>query len=791
MMRSLYSGVSGLKNHQTRMDVIGNNIANVNTAGFKGSRVTFQDMLSQTITGASSPQGNKGGTNPQQIGLGMTVASIDTVFTDGSVQSTGKNTDLCISGNGFFVMSDGAKEYYTRNGAFEFDSQGNYVLPGSGLNVKGWIADANGNVSTSGPLTNIVVPSGQTMAAVATTKAEASGNLSAEAPVGYIYTMKATAAKAMAVGDSVYDAKGNVMGTVTVAGAAGGEFTFKTKDVATTPPTQIFDSATHALGALTTTKTNSIYEVKMTVAGLKPQVGDSVYDATGTNVIGKVTVAAVTSGGEFTFETDSIENAPTVGAVGATKITSNSIKNSIYTVTATIPAGGTTPGVGDDVYDATGVNVIGKVATVDTGAGTFTFKTTTDATNPPSGAIRTTAGTAGNTGTITGSSVATSHYNVKATVAGATPQVGDIVYDSTGTNPIGKVTIAATSPGGSFTFETTASMVAAPTAVKMGGNATITGNDIKSSSYTMTGTALHDMKVGDSIYDSTGTTVIGTVTVAAEAGKEFTFVTNSITGTPPVAPVSVNDGKGTPANEITVDPANIVSKAGGEKNTKLISFAAYDSQGIKHTISGNLVKSATNEWIFTPTSPADSGATVSTNDIVIKFDANGNFLSGSGAVTITPVDPPLGSSVLTVSLDFSGMKQYAGETNVSVEKDGNAAGVLDSVSTDSSGMIVGSFSNGMKKNLAQVALATFNNPAGLTKEGSSLFSKSNNSGEVKISTAGSGGAGTLTPSAIEMSNVNLSDQFSDMIVTQRGFQSNSKIITVSDEMIETLVNMKR
>lgn len=568
MMRSLYSGVSGLKNHQTRMDVIGNNIANVNTAGFKGSRVTFQDMLSQTITGASSPQGNKGGTNPQQIGLGMTVASIDTVFTDGSVQSTGKNTDLCISGNGFFVMSDGAKEYYTRNGAFEFDSQGNYVLPGSGLNVKGWIADANGNVSTSGPLTNIVVPSGQTMAAVATTKAEASGNLSAEAPVGYIYTMKATpaATKTMAVGDSVYDAKGNVIGTVTVASTApGGEFTFKTKDVATTPPTQIFDSGVHKLGT--------------------------------------------------------------------------------------------------------------------------------------------------------------------TVVAGSTD--------------------------------------------------------------TMTARATKDMKVGDSIYDATGTNVIGTVTVAASAGSDFTFkITEDPLPTP--LPTDICDGKGSPANAaITVDPADLVSKAGGEKNTKLISFAAYDSQGIKHTISGNLVKSATNEWIFTPTSPADSGATVSTNDIVIKFDANGNFLSGSGAVTITPVDPPLGSSVLTVSLDFSGMKQYAGETNVSVEKDGNAAGVLDSVSTDSSGMIVGSFSNGMKKNLAQVALATFNNPAGLTKEGSSLFSKSNNSGEVKISTAGSGGAGTLTPSAIEMSNVNLSDQFSDMIVTQRGFQSNSKIITVSDEMIETLVNMKR
>ena len=111
MMRSLYSGVSGLKGHQTRMDVIGNNIANVNTTGFKSSRVTFADTLSQTQAGAAAPSGNLGGTNPKQIGLGVGVASIDTIFTDGSVQATGKNTDLCLSGNGLFVVKKGNETY--------------------------------------------------------------------------------------------------------------------------------------------------------------------------------------------------------------------------------------------------------------------------------------------------------------------------------------------------------------------------------------------------------------------------------------------------------------------------------------------------------------------------------------------------------------------------------------------------------------------------------------------------------------------------------------------------------
>jgi flagellar hook protein FlgE len=123
MMRSLFSGVSGLKNHQTRMDVVGNNISNVNTYGFKTSRVTFQDMLSQTIAGAAKPEENKGGVNPKQIGLGMTIASIDRLFTQGSLQTTGNQTDLAISGDGFFITARGDKKYYTRAGNFTLDKE--------------------------------------------------------------------------------------------------------------------------------------------------------------------------------------------------------------------------------------------------------------------------------------------------------------------------------------------------------------------------------------------------------------------------------------------------------------------------------------------------------------------------------------------------------------------------------------------------------------------------------------------------------------------------------------------
>lgn len=162
MMRSLFSGVSGLKNHQTRMDVVGNNISNVNTYGFKTGRVTFQDMISQTMAGAAKPDENKGGVNPKQIGLGMTVASIDRLFTQGSLQTTGNQTDLAISGDGFFIIADGKKNYYTRAGNFALDKDGTMVNPGNGLKVQGWMAATNERgekiVNPSGTPEDIIVP---------------------------------------------------------------------------------------------------------------------------------------------------------------------------------------------------------------------------------------------------------------------------------------------------------------------------------------------------------------------------------------------------------------------------------------------------------------------------------------------------------------------------------------------------------------------------------------------------------------------------------------------------------
>ncbi|MGM9576547.1 MAG: flagellar hook protein FlgE [Anaerovibrio sp.] len=486
MMRSLYSGVSGLKNHQTRMDVVGNNISNVNTTGFKSSRVTFSDTLSQTLSGASAPTDNRGGTNPKQIGLGSATSSIDTLFTDGSVQSTGVNTDLCLSGNGLFVVKDGNLSYYTRNGNFKFDKQGYYVNS-DGLKVQGWSATTPGDaINTNGQPSEICIPAGKTMAASATTKATFSSNLNAAEPM---------------------------IKSITITTADG-----KTETINT-------DGKTFKVGAPYT-----IGGTASTIASLTLNMTD------GTN----------------TTETE----------------------------------------------------------------GSFTV----------------------------------GYSKPKTTIA--------TVYDSLGNSH--NVVIYMTK----------------------------TGADDTGSTWRM---SLADVKT-----DGTST-----ATLKDSNGKDI-----------------------------------------------------------------NLAMPKTE----------------------VKFNVNGGYDTGSGTTTLTLTNGAVGTQ--TVALDFTALTQYAGSSTAFATTDGNAAGTLKSVSIDSSGVITGTYTNGLNVQEAQVAIAQFNNASGLTKTGNSLYTESNNSGTPNVGTVNDLGC-TVTPSSLEMSNVDMASELTDMIVTQRGYQSNSKIITVSDELLETLINMKR
>ena len=185
MLRSMFSAISGLRAHQTKMDVAGNNIANVNTVGFKGSQTVFQDTLSQVIRSGGAPAQDRGGSNPAQVGLGVKVAAITTNWTQGATQSTGRSTDFMIEGDGFFVTRSGTEQLFTRAGSFEFDGNGKLVTPDGSI-LQGWMVQADGTINSNGPIEDLSVPYGQVVEPVATTAGTAAGNLSGNAATGAI-----------------------------------------------------------------------------------------------------------------------------------------------------------------------------------------------------------------------------------------------------------------------------------------------------------------------------------------------------------------------------------------------------------------------------------------------------------------------------------------------------------------------------------------------------------------------------------------------------------------------------
>jgi len=197
MMRALFSGVSGLRGHQTKMDVIGNNIANVNTVGFKASRLTFKEAFVQLIQGASRP-GTLGGANPLQIGTGVNIGSIDQLFTQGSLENTGQTLDLAIQGDSLFILNNGQRQVYTRAGNFQLDANGNLVAGGNGYIVQGLVADAQGNFSSGSAIGDIQLQLNALAPAQQTSQIGLAGNLDAGAAVGATHAM----------GITVYDSAG-------------------------------------------------------------------------------------------------------------------------------------------------------------------------------------------------------------------------------------------------------------------------------------------------------------------------------------------------------------------------------------------------------------------------------------------------------------------------------------------------------------------------------------------------------------------------------------------------------
>ena len=650
MMRSLFAGVSGLKSHQTRMDVVGNNIANINTVGFKASRTTFADMLSQTSSGASTPAANLGGTNPQQIGLGTNVASIDLDFKDGSPQTTGKNTDVALSGDGLFVLKSGNQYYYTRDGAFSFDNDGNYVLPGSGYYVQGWNA-VDGSLNTNAPPTNIVVPAGKTMAAVSTTEITFTGNLNSNAPIitAITYTRGTGDEKKVVTGGEIL------------------QINYYDSETSTTPSSIATTLAAADHGVIYYRDVDN--DVALPSGTTTADLIDSA-DPNSTNY-------------DPNWETDWERYG----------IHSDTVTSSSYTGTTTIGRNYVKS------VNVDGTNVIAATLTLSDG---------------------------------TSQKVSTGYYQLGHSIP-VTTSVS--IFDSMGATHEVPVLLDK--------------MSATPAELRA-----INENPDYQTDTSMSASEKADVEQQKE--DAIARLNNRWMVYIAPAEGESKFAVKYVH--------TEEDGSTTIGYLNRVDDEYYNSRIVGSEDEQ------FYSQITDTAIAGTYYGGAGTIY-FNSDGSLNSADTVGSNLILRYTDGNG-------------------SASTTTSIDFSGLTQFSGGSTAYPSSDGNAFGVLQSVSIDASGVITGTYTNGVKRFEAQIAVAQFVNSSGLTKIGTSLYLESNNSGTANIKTVGNLGL-TITPSALEMSNVDLANELADMIVTQRGFQSNSKIITVADEMLETVVNMKR
>ena len=736
MMRSLYSGVAGLKAHQTGMDVVGNNIANVNTTGFKSFRATYQDTLYQTSSGAAAPQDNKGGVNPIQVGLGVGNASIDKMFKDGSVQTTSSNTDLCLSGDGLFIVKDGSGKYYTRNGAFKFDGKGNYVNS-AGQYVQGWMG-VDGEVNTNSEVGKICIPSGKPMASKTTTIATYANNLNAADPT--IVNMS--------------DQNGNpITGTATVG--KGGVTSLKVEMSDGT--IQVLKSGTYTLGhSLPLTTTLTVYDSlgnAHTLAVTLEKTGTDT-DCWEANLAGNTVLAVVkadTSKKTFVFtEGDTVTRDVTDEYLF--NVTASSQDTYLF-----MDAAGK---VERGIVTAGATKVAGPVSN-----DTYIFRNGTSYTTI-------TAATGRKISELIAPDPANSYYVFSdgSTHKVAVPPAASI----TGTTVSGTDTTYTFSDGSTVTKPTalTYSTIATPTVYNVvfdNGTTSAAGAGFTPHGSMLPASATSEYHIfndGSVVTVSKGSTEKLKVGASPTDTAIFKTAGGSLSG---AALAGIND---TMAREVAPDSRDtVVLSEGTDVKVK---------DGDAAPVAGD----------FVIVEEDGSITTVAMDTFKTQFKTDGSYdtdNSQTGSITLTPRN---GAAPQSITVDTSGLTQYAGSNTVNGDCDGNAAGTLVEVNIDSSGTITGTYSNSIKQKEAVVAVAQFNNAGGLTAKGASLFQESNNSGKPNEKTASDLGC-TITASALEMSNVDLANEFSTMIVTQRGYQSNSKVITVSDEMLETLIQMKR
>ncbi|TKJ42233.1 hypothetical protein CEE37_00725 [candidate division LCP-89 bacterium B3_LCP] len=643
MMQSLFAGVSGIQNHQTWLDIIGNNIANVNTIGFKSSRASFAEVLSQTISSATAPHSGYGGTNPMQVGLGLKLMSVDTQFKQGTFESTGNYTDLAIQGDGFFVLSDGSQRYFTRSGAFSIDAEGYLTAQGGSMRVQGFMADQLGTIANNMSPSDIQIPFGMKAPASATTEIGLYCNLNAEAT------------------DS--DA------TLVAAGSTG----------------------------------------------VSSVSGQAINGAGGTHVI-------------------------TIAGANATQGSGNGIHNPLVTMDLDTTLSEFS-GIAD--YENFTVTVDGGTAVeIDGLTENSTIQNLINAINDQ---------VSGVTASFNGSEIALTRdwYGANTNIE----MSGDIfteIFDGG-------------SPGGSWAYTDgiASSLVATDVFTPSGSGSPVT--------------TVLQLDADDST---------GLITNIADIGG------GGITCY--AAPDAANPPGGLALGTLTIETAD---------TTHAASIVTYDSLGGEHVLNINFTKTAVPnnwEWEIDVDEPAQA---ISGNTGTVTFNDDGSLeaFNYNGGVLSFSYNPNTGAeSVVNIDLDpgtiggVNGITQFASATTTIVQdQDGYGMGDLSNVSIDTNGTIVGSFTNDQNLTLAQIVLADFHNPQGLMKEGGNLYRISANTGDPIYGLAQTNFGSTVFSGYVEMSNVDLSKSFADMIVAQRGFQASSRVITTADRLLDEVLRLKR
>ncbi|HEH4703297.1 TPA: flagellar hook protein FlgE [Campylobacter coli] len=852
MMRSLWSGVSGLQAHQVAMDVEGNNISNVNTTGFKYSRADFGTMFSQTVKIATAPTDGRGGSNPLQIGLGVSVSSTTRIHSQGSVQTTDKNTDVAINGDGFFMVSDdgGLTRYLTRSGDFKLDAYGNFVN-NAGFVVQGWnINWDDQTIDSSRTPQNIFIDPGMHIPAAKSTEVAIKANLNSGLNIG-------TSSRNLYALDSVH---------------GWNTKTQRAEDENDTGTTQFYTTSKNAVEVTEKgVDAGSLFNAKG--QGLNLRDGQGIWvsyadakfttdKAAGTNVFDPNSTAAQQANVIFWGNKDIAVNLDiTLNGVKIQNANIRSLDEAIaYINTFTAPT---------DTRDGTGVKAVKKAdgsgiefvndnadGTTDNmknidltvNSGNSAGEISTIAYNAATGAFSpqgnlTTA--QNNTSWITGTAQAGQPQNVKVVTAhkyiySSNPVTIPPMYNPDGgPNFVPNGTNRPTDPAsanywdaiqGSLkntdarVFRTTEDLREllqrdARYGVDYNGSGRI---DNAAPAYDAgdINQAVKVVVTENGNFSISNANQISTIPVGAGHGQGQAQTTNAknmnfnVTAyTDGLGKVSTNDAF-TKIFKAFDGVQTVGSQKKESEQLKLSAFSAgleiYDSLGSKHTLEVQFVKQSTtqdggNEWqmIIRVPEPAEINTTgEGPNNIVVgtaRFNNDGSLASyNPKTLNFSPNNGAAPNQQIKLSFGTSGsndglVSSNSASTLTGQATDGYTSGNLkpDAIRVDDKGNILGEFTNGKTFAVAKMAMASVANNSGLEEIGGNLFKVTANSGAIVVGEAGTGGRGEMKTAALEMSNVDLSRSLTELIIIQRGYQANSKTISTSDQMLQTLIQLKQ